>query len=71
MRLELFLIPYTQIKLKMGKKNLSVIHETIKLLEETLGSEFFEISLSSIFYLDLSPQGRTARAKINHGTTSK
>ena len=47
----------------MGRKNLSVIHETIKLLEETLGSEFFEISLSSIFYLDLSPQGRTARAK--------
>ena len=36
--------------------------ETIKLLEENIGSELFDIGLNNIF---LSPQARETKAKIN------
>ena len=38
--------------------------ETIKLLEESIGSQLFDISLRDIF-LDLSLQARATKAKIN------
>ena len=34
-------------------------------LEENINHTFFDISLSNIFFLDLSPQARTTKAKIN------
>ena len=40
--------------------------ENIKLLEENIDSTFFNIGLSNIFFLDLSPQAREAKAKINN-----
>ena len=38
--------------------------ETIKLLEENIGSRLFDISVSNIF-LNMSPQGMETKAKIN------
>ena len=34
-------------------------------LEENINHTLFDISLSNIFFLDLSPQARTTKAKIN------
>ena len=48
----------------MTQKDLSVRPETIKLPGENIGSMFFYISLSNIF-LDLSPQPRETKVKIN------
>ena len=45
-------------------KNLNIISETIKLLEENIGSTLFDIGLSNIF-LDMSPQARETKAKID------
>ena len=47
MKLDYFLIPYTKISSKW-------IKEIIKLLEEDIGSNFFDVTLSNIF-LDMSP----------------
>ena len=44
--------------------------ETIKLLEENIGSTFFDISLSNVL-LDLSPQARETKAKINKTTSNE
>ena len=38
--------------------------ETIKLLEENIGCELFDISLSNIC-LDISPQARATKAKLS------
>ena len=45
-------------------KDLNIMPETIKILEENIGNTFFDISLSNIF-LDMSPQARETKAKIN------
>ena len=60
MKLGHYLTPYAKINSKWIK-NLS---ETIKLLEESIGSQLFDISLRDIF-LDLSLQARATKAKIN------
>ena len=39
--------------------------ETIKILEESTGSNFSDIGYSNIF-LDMSPEGRETIAKINY-----
>ena len=63
MKLEYFLTPYTKINSKWIK-DLKVRPETIKLLEEAIGSTLFDMGLSKII-LDMSPQARETKAKIN------
>ena len=45
-------------------KDLNIRSETIKLLEENLGSKLFDISLSNMV-LDMSSQAKETKAKIN------
>ena len=60
-----FLTPYIKINSKWIK-DLNVRPETIKPLEESIGSTLFDISLSNIYlFLDMSPQTRETKAKIN------
>ena len=42
-----------------------MIPETIKLLEENIGSNIFDISHRNVF-LDMSPQIREIKAKLNY-----
>ncbi|KAF0884556.1 LORF2 protein, partial [Crocuta crocuta] len=60
-----FLTPYTKIKLKWIK-DLNVRPETIKILEESSGSNFSDISHSNIF-LDMSSEAKGIKTKINWG----
>ena len=58
---------------KINSKWITVLNvrpETIKILEESTGSNFSDISLSNIF-LDMSPEARKIKAKINIGITTK
>ena len=59
-----FFIPYTKINPKWIK-DLNIRPDTIKLLEENLGSILFDLDLSKVFFLDLSPQAKATKAKIN------
>ena len=62
MRLEHFFTPYTKINSKWIK-DLTVRTETIKLLEENIGSKLSEIGLSNNIFADWSPQLRETRLK--------
>ena len=62
-KLDYFLIPYTQIN-SNWMKDLNVRQETIKILEIT-GSNLFDLGLSS-FLLDTSPTARETKANINY-----
>ena len=57
------LTPFVQINSKLIKV-LNVRPETIKLLEGNVSSALFGIGLSNL-PLDMSPQARTTKAKIN------
>ena len=57
------LTPCTKVNSKWIK-DLNIRHETIKFLEENIGSMLFDISLSNSF-LDMSPQAREIKGKIN------
>ena len=46
-------------------KDQNVRPETIKALEESTGSNFFNIGHNNIF-LDMSPEARETKAKINY-----
>ena len=63
MKLDYYLIPYQKINSKWIK-DLSVRTKTIKLLEENIGSNHFDLGLRSII-LDMSPQARETMAKTN------
>ena len=64
MKLYHFLIPYIKINSKW-MKGLNVKQEIIKILEKNIGSNFFDLSHSS-FLLDLSPEARGTKAKMNY-----
>ena len=59
-----FLIPYTKIS-SQWMNELNTRSETINILEENTGSNFFHIGHSN-FFLDLSPEARETKAKINY-----
>ena len=63
MKLDCHFTWYRKINLKWIK-DLNIRPETIKLLEENICGTLFDISLSNIF-LNMSPQARATKAKIN------
>ena len=69
MKLEHFLTPYTKINSKWIK-DLNVLPETIKLLEENIGKTLSDINYSRILY-DPPPRVMEIKAKINKWDLSK
>ena len=63
MKLEHILIPYTKINSKW-LKNLNLIQDTIKLLEENLGKTFSDINCANVFFVQ-SPKAIEIKEKIN------
>ena len=64
MTLHHFLIPYTKIHSKWIK-DLNVGEESIKILEENIGSNLFDLSCRN-FLLDTSPKARETKAEMNY-----
>ena len=63
MKLENTLIPYTKVNSKW-LRDLSIRHDTIKLLEENIGKIFSDINCTNVF-LGRSPKAIEIKAKIN------
>ena len=59
-----FLPPYTKIN-PTWMKDINVRTETIKILEKSIGSDFFDMGHSNLF-LDSFPEARKTKEKINH-----
>ena len=64
MKVDHYLTPNTKINTKWIK-DLNVRPETMKLLEENIGSALFDICLSNIFSSTMSDWARETREKIN------
>ena len=64
MKLNHFLTPYTEINSKLTT-HLNVRPETIKILEKSIGTNISDIGHSN-FFLDISPQARETKAKMNY-----
>ena len=65
MKLDHFLTPYTNINSKWIK-HLNVRLETIKILEKNTGNILFGYVGYSNFFVDISPEARETKAKINY-----
>ena len=63
MKLNHQLTPYTKINSRWIK-DLNIGHDTIKVVEENIGSKISDISHSSIF-TDMSPRARDIKERIN------
>ena len=63
MKLECFLTPYTKINSKCIK-DLNVISETIKLLEENIARTLDDINQSKVLY-DPPPKVKDIKTKVN------
>ena len=63
MKQDHFITPHTEINLKWIK-DLNVKPETIKLLQENIGSMLSDIGFSNIF-LDMSSQAIATKEKVN------
>ena len=63
MKLEHQLTPYTKINSRWIK-DLNIIRDTIKVLEENIGRKITDIPCSSIF-TDMSPRVRDIKERIN------
>ena len=59
-----FLTPYTKINSKW-MKDLNVRQEAIKILGEKAGKNLFDLGRSN-FLLNMSPEARDTKAKMNH-----
>ena len=63
------LIPHTKINLKWIK-DLNMRQESIRILEENIGSNLFDIGHSN-FFQDMSPKAKETKAKRNFGAFIK
>ena len=61
MKLDHFLTPCAKINSEW-MKNLDVRHESIKIVEENIGSNLFNIGHSNFFH-DMSPKARETKQK--------
>ena len=62
-KLDHYFIPYTKANSKWIK-DLNAIPETVKLLEDNIGSKVFDIALCDVF-LDLTPKAVTTTTTTN------
>ena len=63
MKLDHQLTPYTKINSRW-MKHLNISHDTIKVLEESIGRKISDIPCSNIF-TDMSPRARDIKERIN------
>ena len=64
MNMDHFLIPYTKINSKW-MKDLNIRQDVIKILEEKTGKNLFDLGRSN-FLLDISPEARETKAKMDY-----